>query len=181
MLFWGLFALLFCTMVPGLAVVASGPVALTAVQTVPIIVGLSLIINHLAIAGLFLAGLYRPSVVVPLTVAVSLMTGCLVAYRLRQRRLEDQPSRTVAGLTGYEQLAVGFLTLAAGYHLLRAINDFGNIFWLWDAIVSWNRWAVDWSQQIFPRGSYDNGCCSSCVRNINSIRNPVNTTPRNPP
>ena len=84
MLFWGLFSLIFCTVVPGLAVVAGAPVALTAVQTVPIIVGLSLIINHLAVAGLFLAGVYRPAVVVPLTVAISLLTGVLIAYR-RQR------------------------------------------------------------------------------------------------
>lgn len=155
MLFWGLFALVFCTVVPGLAVVACAPIALTAIQTVPIVVGLSLILNHLAVGGLFLAGLYRPSIVVPLAVAVSLLTGCLVAYRLRRNGPAEASSRATEEPTPYELLGIGLLVLAAGFHVLRATNDFGNVFSLWDAIVSWNRWAIDWSLQIFPRGSYD--------------------------
>lgn len=32
----------------------------------------------------------------------------------------------------------------------RFTNNLGTVFQTWDAVVSWNRWAVEWSQGIFP-------------------------------
>jgi len=32
----------------------------------------------------------------------------------------------------------------------RLTNNLGTVFQTWDAVVSWNRWAVEWSKGIFP-------------------------------
>lgn len=32
----------------------------------------------------------------------------------------------------------------------RLTNNLGTVFQTWDAVVSWNRWAVEWSRGIFP-------------------------------
>ena len=36
----------------------------------------------------------------------------------------------------------------------RFTNNFGTVFNTWDAVVSWNQWAVTWSQSIIPHSSY---------------------------
>ena len=154
MLIWGLFALLYCTVIPGLAVLAMSPVRTTALATVPMVVGLSLVINHLMVGALLLAGWYQPAITVPLAVCLSLATAGLVVNRLRQSAPEQQ-TKGASPPALYTQLAIGVLIAAGAYHFQRAVFDFGNVFSIWDTVVSWNRWAVDWSQGIFPRGSYD--------------------------
>ena len=160
MLLWGLFALLYCTVIPGLAVLAISPVGATAMATVPMALGLSLVINHLVAGSLLLTGWYLPSVTLPLVLCVSIATACLIIHRLRRSpaglevKLKAEAA-TASPPSLYTQLAIGLLLAVGAYHFQRAVFDFGNVFSIWDAVVSWNRWAVDWSQGIFPRGTYD--------------------------
>jgi len=54
---------------------------------------------------------------------------------------------------------INLVLLCAGLGVLGwacnlAVNNVGTIFMEWDPVVSWNRWAVDWSHNRFPLNTY---------------------------
>ena len=127
---------------------------------------LSLVVNHFLVVGLVLCGGYRFGPVL----GIFALEAALLGWSLRR-----WPSPTLADLTagaagGLRELVAehwpsrrndqpGILRLSvlaaaaavmlgyAGLELARL----GGIFTEWDAVVSWNRWAMDWAGNHLPR------------------------------
>ncbi|MGH0035986.1 MAG: hypothetical protein ACQGVK_13245 [Myxococcota bacterium] len=124
-----------------------------AIQTLTLCFGLSLLANHFLVVGLVLTGLYtRPALLVAMalegTVALVLLrsrTGADRGSLGDQVRdfLAERPGRGSGALLVGAVATVGYL---AAFFVPSATHAFR----LWDSIVSWNRWALDWSHGTLP-------------------------------
>jgi hypothetical protein len=137
---------------------------------IPMIFAISLISNHILVVGLVLVGGYtRPSLVI--TILAELF---LLAYLVRARgdlalrwsewpiwaplvkegrsfgrRFALEPARSLIEMT-----AVLFSICVIAAEFAAAVGHAGDGFDSWDAIQSWNRWAVEWASGKFPDSSY---------------------------
>lgn len=151
-------ALLQILVLPGWLIVRSlgrhrdGPL-----QTALYAFGLSLLANHLLVVGLVAAGAYtRPVLwgIVTLECAAAAFLGHRERGAPRGAPAESAAQRLAGRLRredGCRILFWGFVALATtGFLLARVPVSFGSAFEFWDAIVSWNRWAVDWEAGRLP-------------------------------
>jgi hypothetical protein len=136
------------------------------------IFGLSLVVNYAAVVLLTTAGLYQRGVVLFLFCVELGLLGW--EYRSSFTvNLEQAASKTWQTLSGLRpdvskqegpflprflyRLALIGLALLAISSLLWVVQVFydnlGSVFNSWDAVVSWNRWAVSWAAGQFPSGS----------------------------
>ncbi len=161
-MFWlGLMSIVQVAFLPGYlalraARLAVGPVSRTLVLSF----ALSLVINHFLVVGLVLAGWYRPGVVY----AVFALEAALAAWSAREwaaasvgetamrlaiwaRRSARSARREPLG----RRLAFAAAALLIAAFGLHALAHAGDIFQQWDAVVSWNRWAIDWAANGLPR------------------------------
>jgi hypothetical protein len=125
---------------------------------------LSLVINHCLVAGLVILGIYRPGVIYAVFAVELVLLSALERRRLRvglaraargcrQRLLgffravenSDPIARSALG-RAIEVAAV----LVIGGFAMTCVAQAGQIFQQWDAVVSWNRWAVDWAANRLP-------------------------------
>ncbi len=127
--------------------------------------GLSLVANYLLVAGLVVLGVYRPVVV------YAIFAGeLMVWFWLDGRRMQSPLSDVISLL--YSQARTFFreielaspirsrwlrLTIIAAAIFVACgfaasgLTEFGRIFQQWDAVVSWNRWAVEWAANRPPQ------------------------------
>jgi len=79
------------------------------------------------------------------------LAEAVAALRLRWRAFfeEIENSDAIAGSTLGRALVVTALLVIGGF-ALACIAQVGQIFQQWDAVVSWNRWAVDWAANRLP-------------------------------
>jgi hypothetical protein len=118
--------------------------------TVPILaysLALSLLLNYGLVVGLTLAHLY----ITPVIYAVLIMEGILLWFYSRPQRqsIRQIDSPTPDFSTSHKifaVLAAATISTFAGFALLHAAEPFR----LFDAVVSWNRWAVDWAHNSLP-------------------------------
>ena len=119
---------------------------------------LSLVANHALVAGLVVLGIYRPAIVYAVfavETAVflgmerrSLQTSCDRCLPVSLRRLH----RRAAALAFAAMLLAAATLVIAGF-ALAGLAQIGQIFQQWDAVVSWNRWAIDWAANRLPAGT----------------------------
>ena len=108
-------------------------------RTLVLSFALSLVINHFLVVGLVLLGCYRPGVIYGIF-AAELAALAWTARRWPMMRLaEVLPSPQWDGWRGL--LSAAACLLMAGL-AAEAIYHAGDIFREWDAVVSWNRWAI---------------------------------------
>lgn len=55
------------------------------------------------------------------------------------------------------------------YTTFRFVNSWGDIFYSWDGIVSWNRWALDWANNRFPQNMMSYPQLHSALLSINYL------------
>ena len=138
--------------------------------------------NHVLVLALVVAGIYRPPVVYVIF-ATELLALLAIDHRRLQKGFAAALVvwwRRVRGFYfGLDRLPltcaarnspVAFPAPAAQFHALRrillaaaalVIGGFavcglaavGQIFQQWDAVVSWNRWAIDWAANQLPRAT----------------------------
>lgn len=130
-----------------------------ALRTLTLSFPLSLLFNYVLVAGLTTIGVNRPAVLWGVFAAECVIALVLLVRaepstqpsdfdRLRdlvQGLLDGPRPRMAAGL-----LAIGAATAALGLWARLAITASSSVFSHWDAIVSWNRWAVDWYNSRLP-------------------------------
>jgi hypothetical protein len=161
----GLWSFAFVTLIPGLLLVRVFRLD-RVFAGLPVAFGLSLVFNHIVVSGLAFAGIYRRPVMLALASAVTLAlllprwrwpdTGLArlcalvpVAARLLLR-LGRRPRIVPAiSLLAIVAALADFWDYAAG-----AITHFGDVFTVWDAIVSWNTWARHWAAGTPPTATY---------------------------
>lgn len=155
LLAWAAIALLQVLALPGwLAVRAlhldeDGPL-----QTALLVVFLSLTLNHALVVLLVLAGAYTRPVLLAAMALEGLLAGLLL-WRGRGRSRTPRPA-LLATLHDDPRLLWPALAalLAIGFLVSRVPVSFAHVFQYWDAIVSWNRWAVDWEAGRLPARVY---------------------------
>jgi hypothetical protein len=124
------------------------------IQTLLYSFSLSLLINYLMVYLLTFLKLYKPTVLY----LILLVEGALLLYIMDFKR--DKQRLTFEKKTGF---FTSFLAENPGYSLVfiitltvfytfasHLLSSLGSVFSAWDAVVSWNRWAVSWSHNSFP-------------------------------
>ena len=127
--------------------------------------GLSLVANYLLVAGLVVFGIYRPAVM------YAVFAGELINLLwLERARLHAPIGSVISRVRGQARtffreidrpcpirsrwLRLTMIAAAMGIACSFAaagLAEFGRIFQQWDAVVSWNRWAVEWAGNRPPQ------------------------------
>jgi hypothetical protein len=129
---------------------------------------LSLIINYLFVTSLTYFNIYtRTSLVVILIVEVLILVLAFIFHKLNFERylhfkiyadaLVEIRQALMPGKSLYDKVKVAVLILS--FLLLTAlliamVLNIGNIFQSWDAVFSWNRWAIDFYNNKIPSSTY---------------------------
>ncbi len=211
MALFGVLSLVQTVALPGYLLVRSLRVARGILDACILSFAMSLVINHVLVAGLALLKIYRPPVLYAVFAAELVLLLAMDGRRLKMglseaarawwgrlrgffRAIESAPA--VAGAMEYEsgsghttlhlktaktrrkvafrsakaallsrserrlwsfQIELGLrrailaaAMLVIGGFALSGIAAVGQIFQQWDAVVSWNRWAVDWAANRLP-------------------------------
>jgi len=165
----GLWGFLYVTIIPGLLAVR-----LLRLHRVfaglPLAFALSLIISHATVCVLTIAGLYTRPVMLILavggTIALFLVaapwpeTGFarlidLVPRVFRYMRAAFAERRSLPRMA---PLVSSVVTVISFYELVSygsaAVQNFGDVFTVWDSVVSWNLWARSWAAGVVPDATY---------------------------
>jgi hypothetical protein len=153
----GLLAVIQAIFLPGyLALRLSGSRTGSVVETAAISAALSLLINYLIVFALAILGVYgRTSTLILLAVELLLIAVLAVRDLRRQNHAEFRflvPSGRQAGrLSTSLVLAAGTVFLLSVLAALAATLRF-SVFDAWDALISWNEWAMVWFSGGVPQG-----------------------------
>lgn len=155
----GIVSLLQIAVLPGAAIVYALRLGRLA-PTVPTVFGLSLLFNQLFVIAAVVAGVYvRTTVVLLVCCELALLAGLLAVRRdWNTRRTSASAVGSIAAAWQYwrrpnasmtrtmvEMLAVGWASHAIISSIAGALQNSADGFDTWDAVQSWNRWAVDWA------------------------------------
>ena len=128
---------------------------------------MSLVINHLLVLALVSLHIYY-SLTVYFIFGIELAILAWMHYtrlgmpaasllaedsqRIRNLLAEIDGSEPPKAWLGKVIIFAAVVTLLV--YILRLVNA-SHVFSAWDAVVSWNRWAVDWHNNQFPRGTHE--------------------------
>jgi len=169
----GVLSVLQISVLPGMLIWRFYRADKAGMATIGIVLGLSLVANYLLVFLLASLGLYRSAVVYMVFAAEAAALTVVFRRELRSpvggvlrilgertwgSYLRARSGMTEAAAAGPLQLGLWLLRLAlavAGASVLFCyaflfVDDLGKIFDRWDVVVSWNRWAVDWSANRLP-------------------------------
>ncbi len=164
MVVFGLLSLLQIIFLPGYLLLKALRAGTGILATCVLAFALSLLANHVLVAGLVVFHFYRPAVVYAIfalelallaTTERGLLTMPLAeAAAIFRRRARDflasvhNSDPPLSPLLRRALLAAALMVI--GGFALAGIAEIGQIFQQWDAVVSWNRWAVDWAANRLP-------------------------------
>jgi len=138
-MFAGLAAFLQITALPGAAILSlSGYSAHTAAQRLSYTFAISLLFNYLFVSATSALGIYTP-VLVWILIATEIAIVARALLRSRPIRL-DGSIRKSWRVVFVSILGTGTILL----FMMFWYRDLGSVFTLWDDVVSWDRWAVEW-------------------------------------
>ncbi len=115
---------------------------------------LSLIINYLLVLHLTLAGIYTP-------LASYLILGIemvLIIYLVLKKKLKVTGELYISINTDFRSFPKNIIPITALIAVAGSLYFFfsscGDVFTHWDAVFSWNRWAIDWYLNDIPQLTY---------------------------
>jgi hypothetical protein len=167
----GLLGLLQIVILPGYLLLRALRIGTGIVATCVLAFALSLVANHVLVAGLVVLGIYRPAVLYAVFAAELAAVAVLDGPRLRAGIVETsvvcgqrmhaffrdiEHSHELAVNDSSLTLRFGMCTVLAAALVvivaftLTGLSQAGEIFQQWDAVVSWNRWAADWAANHLP-------------------------------
>ncbi len=163
----GLLGLVQTAFLPGHLLLRGLRIGCGILASVVLSFALSLLVNYLLVAGLVVCGQYRPRVMYAI-LAVEIALWLRLDYRrlavplgdavadVRRRALAffldlDCASPIQSPLLRRAMIAAAVLVIAG--FALAGIVETGQIFQQWDAVVSWNRWAVQWAANELPQST----------------------------
>ena len=158
MLWLGLLSIVQVAFLPGYLALRAARLTEGLWRTLMLSFALSLVINHFLVLALVLVGCYRPGVVYAVfAVELALPSGPRGVARLSAGERLTGWRFGSGGRRGGRSRAAGPSArlrggLPADCRLCRPrAYHAGDIFQQWDAVVSWNRWAIDWAANGLPR------------------------------
>ncbi|PKN97542.1 MAG: hypothetical protein CVU43_17155 [Chloroflexi bacterium HGW-Chloroflexi-5] len=170
MVILGILSIIQMIFLPGLIISTLLHIKSNGITRLIIIFGISLCVNYLLVVFLTLTHLFLQVTVLVIIILEIITCFWLfrkkllvsfedLSHRFEQRvkfinySLSDNPnSSSFLNIVKHFVFLV-FLIFAFTdivWVVQRLINNLGTVFQTWDAVVSWNRWAVEWSQGIFP-------------------------------
>ncbi len=153
-LFAGLLSLLQIGVAPGLLLLTCAATRIGGWLLLPLTLAASLVLNFELVFCLVPLGLYR---IESLAIAFALVLGAL-AMRSRESIALRENTKLIR--TVYQQplvlLFMGFGAAGVGLVMLGSMlwAHVPGVFDSWDAVVSWNRWAMDWFNGRLPSFTY---------------------------
>ncbi len=176
MFYLGMLSLIQICLLPGLILLKLFKIPKGFIQQLIYSFGLSLIFNHLVVViltylkvnlravhlalftleiGLAIY-LYWPAWREPLSRSIKHWSTRVQGAVEGLIRVEDRESGGIQGslnsLVGLFFLAWSFVSVA--WAIDQLVDNLGSVFTLWDAVVSWNRWAVEWFSNAPPVGTW---------------------------
>lgn len=169
----GLVSIIQITLLPGLLILKIYKVNKGFIQNLVLSFGLSLIFNHIFVVLLTHLGINLPVFHYLLFICEVVVFGYLFASDLKEpigeilgryyQKIiselqsligrEDTESKPVFGKVIYWIIGSVFVVWAI-ICLIWALNilvsSFGSVFTIWDSVVSWNQWAVEWFSNSQP-------------------------------
>jgi hypothetical protein len=160
----GLLSLVQIVVLPGYLLLRALRIGSGILSTGILSFALSLVINHFLVAGLVVLRVYRPGVIYAVFAAELALLLAWDGHWLRlgladtlaagRRRLRDFLREIEAADAAKFSFLRRWLVLASvlviGCFAMTGLAQVGQIFQQWDAVVSWNRWAVDWAANRLP-------------------------------
>lgn len=166
----GTLSILQMIILPGLLALRLFPIPHRGITKLVVVISTSLIINHFLVILLTLTHLYTP-----LSLWLIICIECAALIYINRKRLlvslealaekiilriksiswlsisDSIPTHTFQ-LMGYVLFLVFFAFAISDIAWMVRLfaNNIGTVFNTWDAVVSWNRWAVGWSLGQFP-------------------------------
>lgn len=172
----GMIGVFQMVILPGMLVLKAARFRGNVIQTVTLCFSTSLLANYLLVSGLCLLRIYHPWVVLgicmveaglalwlyyadlktPLGEAIQsgwdTLSASLKSYNWNLRG--ENESETLLNVGRFLVFSIAFLLALDS--LLWAWQIFwknlGSVFGTWDAVISWNRWAVEWARGAMPDG-----------------------------
>jgi hypothetical protein len=168
----GILGILQITFLPGLIVLRLFRLRTNLLDKALIVFGTSLLFNYCVIFLLSLAKIYNRT-----TLAILILAELIVIVWLYRRDLATPartllestqngihevsslffPKRQSGGISVFYYFIVLLLLLASAWSILWTVNLFlqnlGSVFSTWDAVVSWNHWAMNWAASKIPTAS----------------------------
>ena len=121
-------------------------------------VPLSLVFNYILVLCLTLAGLYNRPAMFFVVVIELLLLLAITVRKIRTPSLNvhhGSPSLIKSLVLQPMELFIGGLVLVSvALFSSEAWSQLGTVFTHWDAVVSWNRWAVTWFHGELPHGTW---------------------------
>ncbi len=175
MVFFGVFGILQVALLPGLLIYKLSKTSFSFIRGLLTIFGLSLLSNYILVFILTVAKLYsRPVLIILILAEVFsifylyrklLLTSFEISYHKISGRINQYISTVKPGsenLNGANIITAfirGIFAITAIFSLVWIfrvfITNIGSVFNSWDAIVSWNRWAVDWAGNHLPLSTWN--------------------------
>lgn len=116
--------------------------------------GLSLLINYLLIYHLTLAGIYAP-LAAYIIFAIELI---LLAYLIMIKKIKMTGGLCLLLSSDFRSFPNNILPIISATAILCSFyfffSSYGDVFTHWDAVFSWNRWAIDWYLNDIPYLTY---------------------------
>ena len=160
----GTLSLLQIVFLPGYLLLRALRIECGAVATAVLSFALCLLANFCLVLLLTACGAYRPSVVY-FVFAAELACWLWLDYRSLGTQLSDGLSATRCAARSFfhdldnsspirsawlrRSLIAGAIAAIVGF-AIASLAETGRIFDQWDAVVSWNRWAIDWAADRLP-------------------------------
>jgi hypothetical protein len=170
----GILSFFQITLLPGLIILSASRYPGSLLSRMFLAFSLSLTANYVAVLVLAAAGLYVRPVVFAIFAAELVVIAWLRGAAIRRwflspllrpiiepaaaeiRRLRELSGPGIAGLVrtiaATAALLLGLFEI--GQTLVIFVANWGTIFKFEDAVLSWNRWALDWFHNRLPTGSY---------------------------
>lgn len=174
MLLFGILSVLQMVLLPGLLLIKIFKLKTDPVIQLILVFGLSLITNYLLVTALCIFHIYSK-----ITIILIIIVEVVVFFWLYRKTLftslEDIfgkleiwiKNQRIALInekieTSFFRIlevfifivCLGFGISAIWWMTQRFINNISGVFQTWDAIVSWNNWALEWSKGLIPSTSY---------------------------
>lgn len=163
----GIFSILQLTLIPGLIVTKFVKIH-GFIEKLLLSIGLSPIINYLFVLLMTTLGIYnRTSTFIyicieicVLIVLIILEIPSLIKFRIDKAIIKNIAKRIIGNewrTISRGKLIFNLLFIAGAfgtliYYLIIYGSQYSTVFTTWDAVVSWNRWAMEWFSNHFPIG-----------------------------
>ena len=161
----GVASILQMLILPGLLVIRCCSISVSRIHSLLTVVVLSLLVNFWLVLVLTLCGAYS-TVVLRIIVGIEVI-GLLLCYWSWLKACISiqvwrdfwhsvyQPCRQITGSVRWYYLTIFWLgVFTLGYFVWIWLHSFGWTFAPWDPAVSWNPWALQWSQGHLPTFTY---------------------------